>query len=90
MQMPLIPQHMRTRVIPAIVLLLASAAFTLPVVRQLPSVVWTDPVCQGAMPFLIVGGGVAAAVVLLVHTAVLALVRGRARRRLRAHIAATG
>jgi len=69
-------------VVPALLLLLASAAALSPTMPGLTSL-WTSHYGSGVVTFLIVGGGVASATVMLAHTAVLALVRGRAGRRLR-------
>lgn len=70
-------------VIPAIVLLLVSVGVFLFTIELIPPMVWTSPSGQAAMSFLFVGGGFAAAVVMLVHTGVLATVRTLSRRRLR-------
>lgn len=70
-------------VIPAIVLLLASVGSLLFTIDLIPPAVWNSQAGQAAMTLLFVGGGFAAAAVMLVHTAVLAIVRARSRRRLR-------
>ncbi|MGP4917365.1 hypothetical protein ACTXJ9_16910 [Brachybacterium tyrofermentans] len=68
--------------LPVIVLLGASLAFAVPSL-PLPPGIWSDPTSLAAASFLLTGGGVATAVILLVHTVVLAFVRHRSRRRLR-------
>ncbi|MGP9603549.1 hypothetical protein ACT3SY_12125 [Brachybacterium sp. AOP42-E1-35] len=70
-------------VIPAIVLLLVSAGIYFSAVELIPPAVWSDPAGQAGMQFLFIGGGFAVAVVMLVHTAVLAIVRARSRHRQR-------
>lgn len=70
----------------ALLLLAASAAVLQPGLVEIPSVLWRVPAGQVALTFLSSGGGLAAAAILLVHTAVLASVRGRARRRLREQV----
>lgn len=67
----------------SLLLLTASAAALQPGLVGIPSAVWKVPAGQVAISFLMSGGGIAAVAILLVHTAVLASVRGRARRRLR-------
>lgn len=67
-------------VIPAIVLLAATAVVLVPGLLPIPNAVWISPTGQAAVTFLNGVGGLAAAVIMLVHTAVLALVRRRARR----------
>lgn len=64
---------------PAIALVLATLVVAAPTLVPLPPSIWSSPSGQAMISFLIPGGGFAAAVVLLVHTVVLAIVRSRAR-----------
>lgn len=69
--------------IPALVLLAASVTVVTPLMARIPGMVWSSPTSGAVLIFLDGGGGIAAAVILLVHTVVLAVVRARARRRIR-------
>ncbi|QNN82358.1 hypothetical protein H3H54_15250 [Brachybacterium sp. Z12] len=71
-------------IVPALVTLVASLAMMSSDVLSLISGLWNSPTASSAVSFLLVGGGLAAAVVMLVHTVVLAIVRHRARRQARA------
>lgn len=71
-------------VIPALALLVATVPLAIPHLIPPPPGIWSSPASASAASFLMLGGGIAAATVLLVHTAVLAIVRRRARSRLRA------
>lgn len=70
-------------VVPALLLILATFAVHTAPVRQLPGL-WSSPTGSATLSFLSVGGGLAAAVVMLAHTVVLAVVHARARRRVEA------
>lgn len=72
-------------IVPALLLLAASLMILSPATASMvPAWLSDSRVGTAAMTFLTVGGGVAAALVLLFDLVVLLLVRGRARRRLRA------
>lgn len=70
-------------VLPALALLVVTALVSVSGAIPFVERTWVSPTGNSAASFLLLGGGAALAVILLVHTAVLAVVRTRARRRLR-------
>lgn len=67
-------------IIPALALLGATTVASLPEILPESWRLWSNPTGMAAITFLLLGGVTALAVILLVHTAVQAIVRRRARR----------